>query len=104
MAYAQWVVIVLHNVGNSPMKVKNISVSWGKFHADNDKDKEIGADAYEGKVIEPDEKLQINSCGRSDSASGTEGSFDLVDVNDGNKAIRHFYWSCPWGSKSNTWT
>ncbi|EEB92328.1 hypothetical protein MPER_09181, partial [Moniliophthora perniciosa FA553] len=34
MDYPQWVVIVVHNVGNAPMKVKNVSISWGKFHAD----------------------------------------------------------------------
>ncbi|KAK7052820.1 Aegerolysin Aa-Pri1 [Paramarasmius palmivorus] len=104
MAYAQYIIIILHNVGNGPMKVKNVSLSWGKFHADGNKDKEISKDEIEGKVIGPDEKFQINSSGRSDASSGTEGSFDLVDVNDNNKTIRHFYWDCPWGSKVNTWT
>ncbi|ESK97259.1 aegerolysin family protein, partial [Moniliophthora roreri MCA 2997] len=65
-----------------------------------DKNKEFDAD----KIIGPDEKLQINSCGRLDSASGAEGSFDFVDDNDHDKMSRHCYWPCPWGSKTNTRT
>ncbi|ESK85553.1 pleurotolysin a [Moniliophthora roreri MCA 2997] len=86
-AYAQWVVIVLRNVGNSAMKVKNVSLNWGKFHADGDKDKEIGKNQIEGKVIGPDEKLQIDSCGRLDASSRTEGPFDLIDVNVDDRTI-----------------
>ena len=33
-AYAQWVIIVIHNVGNANVKLKNLNVSWGKLHAD----------------------------------------------------------------------
>ncbi|KIJ46808.1 hypothetical protein M422DRAFT_164791 [Sphaerobolus stellatus SS14] len=104
MAYAQWVIIIIHNVGAKPLKLKNLKASWGKLHADGDKDKEVPASNYEGKVIGPDEKLQINACGRSDAAEGTTGDFDLVDPSNGDKTIRHFYWDCPWGKKTNTWT
>ncbi|KAF9458124.1 pleurotolysin A [Collybia nuda] len=104
MAYAQWVIIILHNTGAKPMKLQNLKPSWGKLHADGDKDNEVKASDYEGKVIEADEKIQINACGWSDAAEGTTGTFDLVDSSDGDKQIRHFYWDCPWGSKTNTWT
>nr|AAL57035.1 PriA [Pleurotus ostreatus]BAD66666.1 pleurotolysin A [Pleurotus ostreatus]BAD66668.1 pleurotolysin A [Pleurotus ostreatus] len=104
MAYAQWVIIIIHNVGSKDVKIKNLKPSWGKLHADGDKDTEVSASKYEGTVIKPDEKLQINACGRSDAAEGTTGTFDLVDPADGDKQVRHFYWDCPWGSKTNTWT
>ncbi|KAK7029593.1 Aegerolysin Aa-Pri1 [Paramarasmius palmivorus] len=104
MAYAQWVTIIIHNVGNGKCKIKNLGLSWGKLYADGNKDQELSTSQFNNKVIGPDEKVQINSCGRSDAASGTEGSFDLVDPDDGDRTIRHFYWDCPWGSKSNTWT
>ncbi|KAH8832152.1 pleurotolysin A [Flagelloscypha sp. PMI_526] len=104
MAYAQWVIIIIHNVGAKNVKVKNLNPSWGKLHANGNKDKEVPASDYEGHVIGPDEKLQINACGRSDAAEGTTGDFDLVDPNNGDQAVRHFYWDCPWGSKRNTWT
>ncbi|KAF8919893.1 pleurotolysin A [Mucidula mucida] len=87
MAYAQWVIIIIHNVGAKPLKLKNLKPTWGKLHADGDKDHEVSASDYEGKVVGPDEKLQLNACG-----------------SEGDKAIRHFYWDCPWGSKTNTWT
>lgn len=41
------------------------------------------------------------SCGRSDSASGTQGSFDLYD---GDTRVVTLVWNCPWGSKSNSWS
>ncbi|CAA7262635.1 unnamed protein product [Cyclocybe aegerita] len=102
-AHAQWVVIVLHNVGSQPFKIANLSLSWGKLYADGNKDAEVYPDKYNGMSVGPDNKVQINSCGRADSSSGTEGSFDIVDPNDGNRIIRSFYWDCPWGSKANTW-
>ena len=73
------------------------------MHTDN-KDKELPVSDFEGKVIHPGESLQLNACGRSDASSGTTGDFDLVDPASGDKVIRHFYWDCPWGSKTNTWT
>ncbi|EEB95579.1 hypothetical protein MPER_05430, partial [Moniliophthora perniciosa FA553] len=66
MGYPQWVVIIIHNLGSDPVKVKNVSLSWGKFHVDGDKDKEISKDQIERKVIGLDEQFQINSCGMED--------------------------------------
>ncbi|KAK7029597.1 Ostreolysin A6 [Paramarasmius palmivorus] len=103
-AYAQWVIIIIHNVGSGNVKLKNLDPSWGKLHADGDKDKEVSKDVYEGHIIGPDQKLQLNACGRADSPSGTTGDFDLCDADEGDRVIRHFYWDCPWGSKRNTWT
>ncbi|KAJ3506277.1 hypothetical protein NLJ89_g6956 [Agrocybe chaxingu] len=103
-AYAQWVIIVLHSVDSKPFKVKNLNASWGKLYADGDKDTEVSASNYNGKIVGPDDKLQINACGRAHAAEGTTGTFDLVDPSNGDKLIRHFYWDCPWGSKQNTWT
>ena len=68
------------------------------------KDQEVGTNTYEGQTIAPYEWLEFSSCGRSDASSGTEGNFDLVDPSASDKQIRHFYWDCPWGSKTNTWS
>lgn len=43
-------------------------------------------------------EMGVASCGRSDSASGTEGYFDVYD---GDTHVCHVYWDCPWGSKTN---
>lgn len=56
---------------------------------------------YNGRIIKPEDSLRFNTCGRSDSPSGTEGRFSLVDPEDGDKVIRQFHWDCPWGSGSN---
>ena len=66
-----------------------------------DKDYEISVGDIENATILPGENFMISSCGRSDSASGTEGEFEIYE--DGGGKVRHFYWSCPWGSKINTW-
>ncbi|KAK7056482.1 hypothetical protein VNI00_003037 [Paramarasmius palmivorus] len=106
MAYAQWVVIILKNDSGShgSMKIKNLNLAWGKLHADGDKDTEVPISDYEGKVIKPGESIQINSCGRSDASSGTEGSFNLVEPDRGDYQIRHIYWECPWGDPDNQFT
>ncbi|OCH86914.1 pleurotolysin A [Obba rivulosa] len=103
MAYAQWVVIVLKNVSpQGTLVIKNLNLMWGKFHKDGDKDTEIATKDIEGTKILPGAEYTINSCGRSDASSGTEGKFDLYE--EGGALVRSFYWDCPWGSKTNTWT
>jgi len=101
MAYAQWVVIVLKNRSNQSIKIKNVKLDWGKFYVDDNKDEEIPTSEIEDRIILPSKTYQINSCGRENASSGTEGSFDLVDHS--GQIIRSFYWDCPWGSKRNTW-
>nr|AGA84054.1 umbellolysis [Polyporus umbellatus] len=102
-AYAQWVSIVIKNIGNADIKLKNLDVSWGKLYADGNKDKELPASDYEGKTIEPGTQLQLNACGRENSPSGTTGQFNLVDPSANDQVIRSFYWDCPWGSSRNEW-
>jgi hypothetical protein len=124
-AYAQWVVINITNSSSKPVVVKNVHLSWGKFHKDgkspassarvmvpsrhldhnaciDNKDAEIPAKDIENTKILPGDTFRINSCGREDASSGTEGDFDLYE--DGGPKVRHFYWDCPWGTKTNTWT
>ncbi|KAF8687636.1 hypothetical protein AX14_003645, partial [Amanita brunnescens Koide BX004] len=101
-AYAQWVVITLNNSSTKAVVVKNVGLSWGKFHEEGNKDKEIPVSDIENTEIPPGGEFRINSCGRENASSGTEGEFDIYEV-DSNK-VRHFYWDCPWGSSTNTWT
>ncbi|ENM5913050.1 aegerolysin family protein [Vibrio mimicus] len=109
MAYAQWVTITIYAT-NYDVTLKNVSHSWGKFYdskqigvAGGSKDNEYEPSAIEGKVIERGSSFSINACGRSDAASGTEGSFELYD---GSTQVGTYSWDCPWGSKSNasTWS
>ncbi|GAA3563392.1 MULTISPECIES: aegerolysin family protein [Marinobacter] len=101
MAYAQWISITIEPK-NYDVTIKNVTSDWGKFYSGS-KDNEVSPEDIEGKVIKAGEKFTISSCGRSDSASGTEGSFDLYH---GSSHVGNYYWDCPWGSKTNTstWT
>ncbi|KAF4980652.1 hypothetical protein FZEAL_3401 [Fusarium zealandicum] len=104
MAYAQWVAILIQiqrGMSSNPITIKNINQAWGKFFAENNKDKEISADDVKKASISSGNSFTVASCGRSDASSGTEGSFELWD---GEAKICKIYWSCPWGSKTNTFT
>ncbi|KAG9194357.1 hypothetical protein G6011_04392 [Alternaria panax] len=99
MAYAQWVVIhIINSFRNGSINVKNAEAMWGKFHRPGNKDNEISAGDVNKMTIGAGSSEKIASCGRSDSASGTEGKFDIYD---GDNRVCTVYWSCPWGSKSN---
>ncbi|KAI1771103.1 aegerolysin type hemolysin [Hypoxylon cercidicola] len=99
MAYAQWVVIqIINNFRSGKINVKNARIFWGKFHDHTNKDNEIGSDIVSKIEIPANSTTKIYSCGRSDSATGTEGQFDLYD---GDHKICTIYWDCPWGSKDN---
>ncbi|MDX6914309.1 aegerolysin family protein [Pectobacterium carotovorum] len=102
MAYAQWVEIRIYSE-NMTLTVKNVVQSWGKFYKKGNKDDEISKDKIEGLKIDYDSNVTICSCGRSNSWSGTEGSFELYD---GSVLVGKYYWDCPWGSKDNKseWT
>ena len=102
MAYAQWVSYTVLAV-NINVTIKNAGLSWGKFYKFDNKDHELSPDEVNGQVIEIDtEGLNVvSSCGRSDSASGTQGQFDLYD---GETKVVTLSWDCPWGSKKNTWS
>lgn len=86
-----------------PCFSQNVLLTVALFSSTGDKDTEVDALDYEGKVLNAGEKLQFNACGRSDSPTGTDGKFDLVDPKDGDKLIRQFYWSCPHGNSGNKW-
>lgn len=102
MSYAQWIGSEVHPI-NFQISIKNAKLAWGKFYQEGNKDKELSSDEINKITIASGSVGKIYSCGRSDSASGTEGSFDVYD---GGTHVGTFYWNCPWGSKSNTffWT
>lgn len=107
MAYAQWVTLEI-DVKGFDVIIQNVNLSWGKFHQLNNKDSEIKKDKVEGKIItenSDNEGRIICACGRSDAASGTEGSFEIYLYDPATKKavnkLSKVYWDCPWGSKKN---
>ncbi|PAV01349.1 hypothetical protein CBG25_17190 [Arsenophonus sp. ENCA] len=98
MAYSQWIKMNI-SPENFSVKIKNLSIGWGKFHNPADKDEEINIENINNYVVKEGETYIIASCGREDASSGTTGSFDLFDE---DIKIGHYSWDCPWGSKKNT--
>lgn len=100
-AYGQWVVIHITNSSTKTLVIKNVRLSWGKFHEDDNKDYEIALDDIENTKIRGGKQFTISSCGRSDAPSGTEGEFDIYE--NGGEKVGHYYWDCPWGGNGNIW-
>ncbi|KAM0421012.1 hypothetical protein ACHAPT_011255 [Fusarium lateritium] len=102
MAYAQWVYILIQvqrGMSSKPVTLWNVNLNWGKFYQYDNKDQEVSLDRVQQTTISSGSSAGIASCGRSDAASGTEGSFELWDD---NTKICKVYWDCPWGKKGNT--
>jgi len=96
--YAQWISVKIQNKANGhTLKVSNGFLKWGKWYGGS-KDEEVDAPSGE---INYDSSKTINSCGRSDASSGTEGYFDIYDEKSNH--IAHVTWDCPWGSKQNSY-
>ncbi|MGB7710095.1 MAG: aegerolysin family protein [Microcoleus sp.] len=102
MAYAQWVSYNLYPK-NFEATIKNSKLSWGKFYTWDNKDNELSPERVNGTVIAKKTTAfnVVNACGRSDSPSGTQGSFDIYD---GAQLVATLLWDCPWGSKTNSWS
>lgn len=60
---------------------------------------EIPISAINSKVADSGNLVAVNSCGRLNSPTGTEGH---IDITDGNIRIAEIYWDCPWGHRNNT--
>ena len=72
--------------------------SRGKFYRNNNKDQEMPAEEISKLIFPAGSTNDISACGRSDAASGTEGTIALYD---GETKICVLYWSCPWGETRN---
>lgn len=100
MAYAQWAVITISNQSRTKsIDVKDASRAWGKFHEASSKDREVSDATINQILLAPQTRESIYSCGRENASSGVEASIGLYD---GNSKICKVYWSCPWGSPTNT--
>ncbi|MFC5704107.1 aegerolysin family protein [Cohnella faecalis] len=103
MSDSLWVEVFIDNY-NTDVVIRNIKLEWGRLYKLEDRSTEISADSLNGTVIKAGKKLWVCACGRSWSPSGTEGSFQLFDLED--KLIGTYSWDCPLGKRLNktTWT
>ncbi|MCJ1355130.1 MAG: hypothetical protein MMC33_005121 [Icmadophila ericetorum] len=100
MAIGQFTEITISNrSSDKTLKIQNLTMKWGKIYPEGNKNgPEISPADVENTEIKPKKSYVFRTCGRSDSASGTEGYFDL-NVDD--KMVRNIYWSSPWGVSDN---
>jgi hypothetical protein len=102
MAYAQWIEVTVQTSGLD-INIQNAHLAWGKFHEKGSKDRDISSSEINNIKVSNGGMATINSCGHSNSASGTEGAFDVYDATNLNK-IGTFSWECPWGYGHNTFS
>ncbi|KAF8465062.1 hypothetical protein BDZ91DRAFT_642981, partial [Kalaharituber pfeilii] len=97
-AYAEWcwIAIELHNYSDQSLWITGLVKNYGKFYEDQSTREEIPASNHIGKEIKPKKSYTIKACGRSDSATGTDGSVTVSEDKDGNEPAGSIYWSVPW--------
>ncbi|OJZ79685.1 hypothetical protein ASPFODRAFT_201212 [Aspergillus luchuensis CBS 106.47] len=96
--HSQWVTVhLINSMPSDTLSIQNARLSYGKWY-DGDMDHEIPDSAVDGKTAAPGGSVDISSCGRKGSPSGTTGGFDVCD---GNTKIGRVQWNCPWGSLDN---
>lgn len=78
MAYSCYIVVCIRSV-NTTLNIQKASLNYGKFYEKDNKDKELLPETIDQIEIRPEEKRYICSCGRSSSATGTTGSFEIFD-------------------------
>ncbi|NBP67951.1 MAG: aegerolysin [Cytophagia bacterium] len=106
MAYAQWITVKLSpsNFLHSA-HIANAQHSCGKFYGTS-KGASISPGTINKMTIANNSSGSVNACGRDNASVGTVGSFDVYDgtpLPTNANRVCTFSWSCPWGSKTNTW-
>lgn len=106
MSYGDWVGINIENHSSKELIIGDINIPWGKFYQGNNKDIEISPSSLNNQRIPANSSYKISACGRSGSATGTEGSFNLYVYNPGDVSMRgdktfRIYWDVPFSSSNS---
>ncbi|QEZ70820.1 hypothetical protein D4A35_17955 (plasmid) [Paraclostridium bifermentans] len=96
-AYRQWVKFHIEAV-HSNLKIRNASLTWGKFHDPYNKDIPISPEDISKINIGIGRIEIIASSGKENTASGTEGVFYICDEHE--EKIVTVYWDCPWSGSN----
>lgn len=102
MGQGDWVSITVTNKSKTrTMKISSLTLQWGKLYdGPDDRETEVSSGRYVDKEIAPKGSIEFYSCGRSDSASGSEGSFTVVDVTGGDAEICTVHWDVPFSGSN----
>lgn len=94
--YDQWMELTIENAGKDPIHVTG-NLAWGKWYKMGDKDQEVRSPH---DLIQFRQKFLVSTCGRSHSASGTEGNILIWDSLRRNRLVTVNF-DCPWSGSNN---
>lgn len=97
MAYGQFIEIKIEVTDDTVLFLKSATLVYGKFHEAGNKDKEVDSKDIVEKSIYKRAPITVYSCGRSGSASGTEGGLYFEYQ---NQYAGTFLWDCPWSGSN----
>lgn len=100
--YKQWAEFFINPKIGKSVQIKNVVLPWGKFYRPGDKNIEINKSNIEDLIIPISPTYSngyIATCGRSNSPSGTEGSFDIY-LTETNEKLFSLYWDCPFSGSN----
>ncbi|KAI0251457.1 aegerolysin type hemolysin [Lactifluus subvellereus] len=93
MGEAQWFQPTVRNRLLQAIVLANFSIQYGKFYDINNPYNETAS--AQGTKIPSKDQYEWGHCGRENSPSGTEGSFEVRLVETDEK-IAEIYWDCPY--------
>ncbi|KDR71457.1 hypothetical protein GALMADRAFT_143730 [Galerina marginata CBS 339.88] len=93
MGESQWFQPVVRNRLSRAIILANFTILYGKFYNINDAYNETAS--AQGTKVQSKGAHEWGHCGRENSPSGTEGSFEVHLEGSGEK-IAEIYWSCPY--------
>ncbi|KAF8057434.1 aegerolysin type hemolysin [Lyophyllum atratum] len=93
MGESQWFQPTVRNRLSQAIVLANFSIQYGKFYDINDPYTETNS--AQGTKITSKGDHEFGHCGRENSPTGTEGSFE-VHLSDTGEKIAKIYWDCPY--------
>lgn len=101
MSYAEWIEVTIQiSSAIGAAVIRNTKIRLGKFYRVN-KDTEVPPKEIDLMNIYAGSPVIVSACGWENSASGTQGSFDIFD---GAAKMGTFWWDAPWApGAANTW-
>jgi hypothetical protein len=100
MAYGQRVAYHITPIGYS-IVIQNAQCEWGRFYAWPDQDNDAEPDGQQIANGTPTPGV-VAATGRESASSGTQGSFEIADLETGT-VVGTFTWNCPY-TGSNSWS
>jgi len=93
MGEAQWFQPTVRNRLTRTIVLTNFTILYGKFYDIKDPYNEISS--AQGTKIANKGEAEWGHCGRENSPTGTEGTFEVLLDSTGDK-IGEVYWDCPY--------